>query len=407
MSLKTVENGIFTITRLKTVFEQLVKSSQLLLALWKQPSKSEVNNMKTLPLAIRPKFDLRQEIAKSSGKKGWSLKLAQSFGHVKELVKFYTHGVKLVWNNQKALKVLRKTDYKVTNQINNAGKSVDIQVPSFPVLTQEMAQALYQTFVENRTNIENTAGGAVDHNRASSLAVYKPEMFNLPRLDFLLFKRTPMDFIKIPTFSVIFIVFMELTPVLCYAFPEITPLTCVLPNILPRLWPSKNHEKVIRTVPKDTDLEELASKTAYNLSLDQVSALADALRLKTKYIPTQIFPELVLRNRLQAHYNFLKVDNYYLSGLNGNGNVWDLTKQELLIACLERNLIKDVKKFTDLEESHKPNKAEVLEHELNLLRLQLIQFIVNFEKFNIGYLLLSQLIEPPTEEALHWRQEKN
>lgn len=405
MNLKAVENGIYSIGKLKHVFDTQLQRSQLLQALWKPASKSEVNNMKTLPLAIRPKVDLHRDIAKESGKEGWSLKAAQSFGYAKELVKFYKHGVKLVWNNHKTLRALRKSDFKVTNQINNEGKTVDIQVPSFATLTQEMAQGLYQKRVENRTNIENTAGDAVDHNKGSALKAYTPEMFNLLRSDFLLFKRTPSDFIKIPSFSVIFLIFMEMTPLLCYAFPEITPLTCILPSLLPRLWSAKNSDKVAKSVPENTDLEELAAKTAYNLTLEQVASLADALRLKTKYIPTQLFPELVLRNRLQAHYNFLTVDNYYLSGLNGNGNVWDLTKQELLYACLERNLIRDVKKYADLEESHAPNKDELVKHELNILRLQLTQFIMNFEKYNIGYLLLLQKVEQPSEEAITWREE--
>lgn len=200
MNLKAVENGIYSIGKLKHVFDTQLQRSQLLQALWKPASKSEVNNMKTLPLAIRPKVDLHRDIAKESGKQGWSLKAAQSFGYAKELVKFYKHGVKLVWNNHKTLRALRKSDFKVTNQIDNEGKTVDIQVPSFATLTQEMAQALYQKRVENRTSIENTAGDAVDHNKGSALKVYTPEMFNLLRSDFLLFKRTLATSSKYPPF---------------------------------------------------------------------------------------------------------------------------------------------------------------------------------------------------------------
>lgn len=404
MSSKTVGNVIFTISKHKNAFDQSLSSSQLLQALWKPPSKSEVNSMRTLPMEMRPKVDLQKEIAKNSGKEGLSLKLAQTFGYAKELVKFYKHGVKLVWDNYKDLRKMKKSDYKVTNQMNNAGKTIDITVPSFSVLTKEMSQALYNAFVENRTSLENSAGDVVRHDKAPTATNYKSNLFNLPRSDYLLLKRTPVDFIKIPTFSVIFIIFMEMTPLLCYAFPEITPLTCVLPSILPRLWLPKKSERMLNSVPKDANVEDFAAKTAYNLSVDQVRALADALRLKTKYIPTALFPVLVLRNRLQAHYNYLKVDNYYLSGLNGNGNVWDLTKAELLRACLERGMIHNIKKFTDLEESSQSDKAEVLAHELDLLRLQLIQFIMNFEKYNIGYLFLSQLVEKPDSTALLWRK---
>lgn len=404
MSLKVAENGIFTITKLKSVFNQSVRSSQLLLSLWASNPDSQINNVSTLPLPIKLKSDLNKEIAESSGKQGFSLKTAQTFGYAKELVKFYKHGVKLVYGNYKLMRKLRNSHYKVTNQVSASGTTVNTKVPSFPVLTKEMSQALYMAFVENRTRIENTADNVVKHDSGSAaLEVYRPKMFNMPRSDFLLFKRTPLDIAKIPTFSVIFIICMEFTPLLCYFFPEITPLTCILPSLRSRLWPKKCSEAVSNSVPENADLEEIANKTAYNLSLEQVRALADALRLKTKYIPTKLFPELVLRDRLQAHYNFLKVDNYYLSGLNGNGNVWNLDKEELLLACLERNLVSDISVISKLEDSTDPDKEEKIKQEIDYLRLQLAQFIVNFEKFNVGYLLLSQRVQKPEMEALEWR----
>lgn len=378
--------------------------SPIIASLWAGPSRLGVNSVQTLPLEIRGKPEITDEI-KSSGKSGVRLKWSANMAYAKELLKFYKHGVKTVWGNNRELSRLKK-EYKLADKVTNSGGlakstegSVDIRVPNFRVLTSEMSQALYMARVQEKKTDQQLLK---DHSKKDE--VYN--LFAMPRSEYLLFRRTPQDFYKLPTFTVIFAIFAEMTPLLCYAFPEITPLTCILPTLLPRLWTRKNYQKVAQLTESAAQSEKpdsLALQTAYNLPKDQVHALANALRLKTKYIPASLFPMLVLRDRLHQHHNFLLVDNYYLSGLNGNGNVWDLTRQEVLRACLDRNLVANVAEITSKESLPADKRLAQLDPIIDHLRLKLMQLIANYE--NIGSLAVALLDPEPPTEALLWHKE--
>lgn len=387
--------GLFSIGRLKIAFEQSLGRSQILAAVWAS-QKSTTMNSNTLPLEIRSKKQIFRDVAAS--KSGFTLKWAQTYAYAKELMHFYKHGVTVVWQNHKILSDLKKNKLKIAS-VDNKGYSSSIRVPNFTVLTNQMAQKLYMSSVENRTYLESTTGDVVKHTMKNSL---DPRLFNVSRSQYQLFRRTPRDFAKIPLFAVLFSIFVEMTPLLCYAVPEVTPLTCVLPSVMPRIWNPKNSVKIRESVSPQ-DLEDYAMKTAYNLPAEHVQMLSDVLRLKTKYIPARWYPESVLRARLHHYCNYLKVDNYLLSGLNGDGNVWNLSKQELVLACLERNLVDSIRPFLELEQLPEEDR-EGEEEMLDQLRLRLVQFIVNFENANSGYLSLAHLVEAPeTKEVMAWR----
>jgi hypothetical protein len=201
---------------------------------------------------------------------------------------------------------------------------------------------------------------------------------------------------------------MECTPLICYAIPEITPLTCILPSILPRVW-NPTATKQLMDVRKNRyqDLADLAVKNAYNLPLDEVRLLCKALRLTSKYIPAGIYPESTIRRRLQDYYNYIKVDNFYLSGMNGTGNIWNLSDAELLLAGLERNLILDIKHDTKVFDAFKDEATKNVETQkyFNNLRLDLLRFIVDFENSNIGYLGVNHLGigEIQSKQVLEWK----
>ena len=169
-------------------------------------------------------------------------------------------------------------------------------------------------------------------------------IFNLTREQFQLYKRTPNDYYKIPLFALVCLIFEELTPVLCYMIPEITPSTCILPNILPRVW-NPNAIGKMKSLNQNLDensMIDLSLKTSYNLDIEHVRLLSQSLRLVSRYIPPQFYPDGYLRDKLQDYYNYIVIDNFYLSGLNGDGNMWNLNDQELVLACLERNLIQNI-----------------------------------------------------------------
>lgn len=403
----------------KVKFSPQVKKSPLLYSLWyKSASWNRDNDLlnapSTLPLHVKPKAEIFHETSmENPDKSGYSLKFKQYTTYGKTLVKFYRKGVTNVWNNKRELNGLTKKEYKIINQLNNRGKQVDIRIPNFQKLTHEMAQAIYMNQIENRTFNDSNRGDVIKSDAVEKTIDSK--LFNLSRDQYQLLRRTPRDFIKLPSFAVIFAIFFEFTPLLCYAVPEITPLTCVLPSLLPRIW-NANASKSLRDYRINKfgeNLDDLALRNAYNMPRDEAKLLAKAVCLTSNYVPNSLYPETVIRRRLQQHYNYLKVDNYYLSGLNGpsSGNIWNLSNQELLRACLERNLIlslkQDVQDFDNIKDE--ASKAVKEEEYFDQLRLKLFHFIVDFELYNIGYLGINHLIKDPmdSEKILQWWKEDN
>lgn len=390
---------LFVWGNLQKLFAAQSAKSQILTSLWKQSSGDSVNSPGTLPMDIASKEEIYAEVAAKNGPSTF-LKVSQGVSYAKELIKFYKHGVSVVWQNNKKARHLRRQKYK-TREMNHAGDTVDVILPSFPRLTKSMSQTLYMNFIENRTNNENTASEVV---RAGEVArTYDNDIFRISRAEYQLLRRTPRDFIKIPMFAVLSTIFMEMTPILCYAFPEVTPSTCVLPSILPRIWSDKAGQRLRTEISAHVQsVEDYAAKTAYNMPLKHVQMLADVLKLKSKYIPLTMYPESVLRARLQDYYNYLMVDNYYLSGLNGDGNVWDLDIQELVRACLERNLVEDI---GGLVKTQSLGSREARLEQLELLRLKLFELVVNFQRCNIGYLAIGHMLPAPDVQTIQgWRK---
>lgn len=385
----------------KKTFADQAARSQILTTLWSRQNGSSINSTGTLPLEIPTKTEIYAAVAKEKGELASFLKVSQGLNYAKQLVRFYRHGVSVVWENNKKMRELRKNKYKLTNCLDKLGNDTSVTLPRFSVLTKNMAQALYINFVENRTKTENTTSGVV-RNDVVPLTVDE-NLFLLTRAEFQLLRRTPSDFAKIPLFAVLAAIFMEMTPVLCYAFPEVTPSTCVLPSILPRIWNSKSGKQLRATITADSAgvLDDYAVKTAYNLPIQHVQLLADALRLKSKYVPLRLYPESVLRERLQNYYNYLTVDNYYLSGSNGDGNVWNLDTSELVMACLERNLVDDIDELVKIQSL---GSVQAKLDEIEKLRLKLFQAVANLQQCNVGYLAIGHLLPQPDASVVTWRK---
>lgn len=411
--------GFFAFPASKLKLNQQVQKSHLLSNLWNKSGTfrteaDSLNSPNTLPLDTKPRAEIYHEVAvEYPNKSGIFLKAKQLGTYGKSLVKFYKKGVANVWNNKRELNRLLKTEFKLANQLNNRGEQRDIRIPNFRMLTKEMSQALYMSRIECQTLNDNTRGDVIKTNVVQKNI--DEGLFNLTRHQYQLIRRTPKDFIKLPAFAVIFGVFFECTPLLCYVFPEITPLTCVLPSFVSRIWSADASKRLRdhRFNRKDQNLEDLALRNAYNIPLDEARLLAKALCLTSKYISSNFYPPSLIRQRLQLHYNYLQVDNYYLSGLNGEGtgNIWNLSQQELFRACLERNLILDLKQdaqnYNNIEDD--ATKAVYEEKYFTELRLRLFCFIVDFQQYNVGYLGMSHLLDEKidTDAILKWWKEDN
>lgn len=381
--------------------EQLAKSP-ILQSLWaKELTGNLINCNESLPIDIRTKAEVNADIAAANkSSSGIGLKVKQGYQYAKELGKFYKHGISVVWNNQKKVRLLKKNKYKLTDVVDKSGKEMEISVPSFQDLTKTMAQQVYMRSVENKAYEKLVDKLIAGKSHSPS------ELFSMSRNEYQLLRRTPPDFIKIPLFALLAFIFVETTPVFCYIFPEITPLTCVLPFILPRIWRPQDQKALARTAREEVEnksLDLVSMKTAFGVSPQLLKLLVLSLCLKLKYIPAVFYPESVLRHKLHSHYLYLIVDNYYLSGLNGNGNVWDLSPQEVLSACLERNLVENSKAVAKIINSGTTDEKVA---NLAYLRLKLVRFIADFESCNVGYLAIEPLLPKiETEKLLEWRKD--
>lgn len=361
----SIKSGFWTLPATKSILQSEIALNQLIASLYKStnPADVKINATSTLPANLKSKSQIYQEIHQQNPEKsGFPLKFKQFLGYGKSVIKFYKTGFVNVWNNHKQVKKLQ-SQFSLHERVNQKGQLVEFKITKFPSLCHEMAQVIYMSRVE--------------HNNTGKEEV-SPELFRVSRSQFQLLKRTPKDMMKIPAFAIIFAIFVEMTPLLCYVFPQITPLTCVLPSIVPRLWNSKYNQAVKQLAEKQAEsklAESIASQTPYNMPILQVRALVQCLNLVSKYIPVSWYSETVLRDRLQNHFNYLTVDNYYLSGLNGDGNVWDLVYDELVIACLERNLVLDIKNMKEEE-----------------LRDKLVKHIVDAKNYNVGYLNIGEIL---------------
>ncbi|ODV81503.1 uncharacterized protein CANTADRAFT_24420 [Suhomyces tanzawaensis NRRL Y-17324] len=388
-------NGLLSLST-RTNFLNDVKKNPLLSSILQEakPSPETVNAPSTLPLNILPKQEIYDQVARENPEaSSHGLKFKQSFGYAKSLMKFYKSGVTNVWNNHKLVQDLRKKGYQLQH-VDRRGNEQAIRIPSFKVLTQEMSQQLYVVKTQKLATKEE--GEVIKHNSTEG-----EKLFNLTRAQYQLMNRTPRDFYKLPMFGLIFAIFMEMTPLVCYAIPELTPLTCVLPSILPRMW----NTKIVKQLLQAATRPDKQAQNAYNLPIEEVRILCKSLRISSKYLPSFVYPETYLRNQLQHYYNYLKVDNYYLSGLNGGGNVWNMTNQEVMEASLERLLIDDLAKVTKEFDAIK-NEVERAEKEtsyFNELRVRLAKFVVEFENFNVGYLGRESMADADIKKIMEWR----
>ncbi|OVF06747.1 hypothetical protein A9F13_18g00594 [Clavispora lusitaniae] len=424
----------------REAFRSQLRTTPHLASLWQKGPGGTLNCTRSMPMEIGSRQEIFAAAAQNPGRA--PVRVAQTVAYAKALARFYRYGLGAAWRNMKTARALRR-QYVLSPWVDRAGDAGAISLPRFRVLARAMAQAIYMDKMEGdkvrkvqrstetekaktekakteaivttpesfstensetakraeATGAEATADATEvvktpSESTLSGESVGESVLFSLARRDFQLLRRAPPDAAKLPLFALVATLLGELTPLICYAVPEIMPSTCCLPSLLPRVWRAAPLENV-RTLVRAQSPETYAQKTAFALPPAHVRALCSALRLKARYIPSWMYPEKVLRQRLQDHYNYLCVDDFYLSGRNGDGNVWSLTPQEVVLACLERNLGGDVRQLVSGTE---PERRERLAQ----WRLKLVQYLANAPAANVGYLGVAALMEAPRAEIARW-----
>jgi pentamidine resistance factor len=334
-------------------------------------TNDDFNALTTLPADLYSREKIMKDVAlQNPDLKEGSLKLKfrQNSAYVKKLLGFYKLGVKNVIQNRTRVKEIKERYY-----FENVESKAVVHKRKFRNSTDLLAKLLE---IKSLRNIESEVNSKSNY------------LLNLKRSELQLVLRTERDFYKIPLFCLIVMVFFEMTPILCYFIPEITPSTCVLPSASQKLHSAQS--KAFRELAKlrTQRYDEFYSKGQIplrfnyeNLPTDELLLLSKGLKLTSRYIPVGIYPEKYIRDKLHRKLIEFEIDNDYL--LN-QGGLWKLTKIEALKACLDRGLI-DLEKYKNLE--------DLTSSELRLkLALQLIltnnNIIGNVNIYGLNYLNL-------------------
>lgn len=292
------------------------------------PDPDLINATTTLPIILRTKAVVFEDVKKENPQlEGTKLKFKQYTGYAKSIIHFYRVGIQNVWRNKKTVNEIKEKYYVesveqngtiMKRKLKNGADAVNLlsALETMEVVEQETLRKFDKTTV-----------------------------LNLSRKDLQTVLRTEEDFFKIPLFALILLIFAETTPVLCYIFPELAPSTCVFPGLLKKKYSESikatNELTKLRKKRYSTsyDSNEVPFQSVYKLPHDELRLLTQLLNLKSRYIPTSLYPISMLQKRLQFHYNKIKVDNYYLTNGEDGNNVWALNKSELIRTCLDRGLL--------------------------------------------------------------------
>ncbi|KAG7195035.1 uncharacterized protein KQ657_004148 [Scheffersomyces spartinae] len=364
--------------------KQCTSKSYVLHSLLQKLSIDYVNAPTTFPIETPSKAEIMLK-----GEKEGLLKPRQYFAYAKLLMTFYKAGVKNAWNNRRESSRIMATHF--LEMVDKNGDTIKAKPLSFNQLSDFMSQIIFMSRLEldavkklNNASVSDSTPNMVKRHKTDGkdgdpVADVKSQLFRLTRSEFQLYYRSGKDIQKLALFFLTLLIFEEFTPLICYYIPTIAPSTCLLPNIYPRIWKPEALAALESYKQQQNQLVEVyATKNAYSLNDDEVRLMSRALRLVGGIVPVGWYPMIYLRRRLQNHFNYLTVDNYYLSGLNGNGNVWDLSRQELILCCLERGLLSCVGDIPSNES----------------MQWSLIRFIYEFENANVGYIGLNAQLEP-------------
>ncbi|CCH40493.1 Pentamidine resistance factor, mitochondrial [Wickerhamomyces ciferrii] len=317
------------------LFFNSIKNNDTLQYLWtapySKPQPDEINAPSTVPIVLRTKPAVFKSVVDENPKlSGLRLQIKQYTAYTKSVIHFYKVGIQNVWRNRRDVSAIKKKFY--VESVDKHGQVIKRRFRNGEDLTNILSNLKALQIVEQETLKK----------------LDKTSILKISRQEYLKIIRTEQDFFKIPLFALITLIFAEMTPVICFIFPELAPSTCVFPGLLKKKYNSATkatHE--LSKIRKERYLDyylknETPFQSIYTIPNDELRLLVESLNLKSRYLPTNLYPISILQSRLKNHMTKIDIDNNFLinESLNNDGNyLWNVSKGELIRSCLERGLI--------------------------------------------------------------------
>lgn len=213
-------------------------------------------------------------------------------------------------------------DYSNYNEDNKDGKYL-INRKDFNKIIDELSERIQLIKIE------------YENNKRNELINFKDKEIFINRKEFIEIIRDQKNFIKLPLFGIIFLIFEELSLPIIYLFPKILPNTCILPGFIERKYYKKREEgfNKILLIKNNEKNEEECREFIRDIAMNKINGntIINSNQTIAKYI-CDIFDI----NNIQQHQKILLIDDYLILS---NGGVSKLNDYEVVHCCMERGIL--------------------------------------------------------------------
>ncbi|ODQ64958.1 hypothetical protein NADFUDRAFT_46768 [Nadsonia fulvescens var. elongata DSM 6958] len=309
------------------------------------------------------------------------------YSYLKSILSLYKNGMKNLYTN-----------YLISNELFNrlgltamkGGNTKKIEYITMEILNKDFYKRVRMRREREEKLADQVKAELSEHisgNISNVIPVnVQVPLASLTRAEYNLILRTSHDIRKLPLFVLIFCIFFEFTPLVMRIFTSLNPQLCLTPGQTQREFASRSADihalkSLSNKLYTGITLNKQLSRTAYNLSKSETRQLARVLKVVSRSVPTVMYPDWILQDRIEAKFKQIKADDI-LIGLYGG--VWNLNMHELNLACLDRGIALS---YTIPDDSKASTKKMAQKSE-EQLRVELFYWITNLSKgqYNIGFL---------------------
>lgn len=289
-----------TLERLKTAYQSgsfRVTGKDELLTL-------ELNSTRSLPMVSFPKDKIFDEVTHDHKVGAWRKPATKWFRLGKAVLKIYVTGIRNNWHV-----------YRDTRNISHQFAS------SKTALVSSFYRDLHNQQIEHRIN--GTSSVQLPLNRREFQEYYRRK-----------------EFLKVPAFLVLAIIFEEFLPIICYALPSIVPWNCLTPGAFKKLSEIRIQSKKSLPWISSNGLQP-AYTSPYAMPLKAVTNLLTSFRLVSKW-KAVLFNwsgnKAIPCNMITEFHQYVVLDDWYLLSHILSSDASVLSDKELVGIILERQL---------------------------------------------------------------------